>query len=441
MKSIDTIVIISFWINILSSVLFCFRDQNPFSARKMFYLFIFSFMGIAPLSQFCNEIATIPGYANMQTKTYIICNLLIFFSIILTEVTYYLIPKHETAKRNRNSTQHKDAMIILPSSSVIQMLIFLLIIFCYFLYDKSFSLSNIIIRPVIWELTYNQGWERVYQNVILLIPTTFFMYILLFYPHKKYIFLFGILFFIMRMPTAISRYNVALSYIPIFFIIFFNLFRKNKNAFQIFFLTILLIVFPVLDYFRHDNFEVIFDRILQSYNLVNFDFLNGQQFDTYQSFCFVVENDIITNGKQLLGVLFFWVPRSLFLTKPEGSGPFIAKEYQLFDWEFANISLNYYGEGYINFGFYGVILFSIIFILLCYYFDNHFWRILNGNLKTTFTPFYFYFIAMIFFILRGALNGAVTVLTGAFIASAFCRFFLRKTINIQISNKDLSKKN
>lgn len=71
----------------------------------------------------------------------------------------------------------------------------------------------------------------------------------------------------------------------------------------------------------------------------------------------------ITNGKQLLGVFLFWVPRSIWPTKPIGSGSTVLA-YQGSD--FTNVSSPIIAEGYINFGVIGVALFALIYAIMCF---------------------------------------------------------------------------
>lgn len=83
-------------------------------------------------------------------------------------------------------------------------------------------------------------------------------------------------------------------------------------------------------------------------------------FDSYQSILSVLNSEIITYGNQLLGVLLFWVPRSIWSNKPIGSGAFMAEITNL---DFSNISMNYFAEGYINFGVFGMFLFLLVWLI------------------------------------------------------------------------------
>jgi hypothetical protein len=61
----------------------------------------------------------------------------------------------------------------------------------------------------------------------------------------------------------------------------------------------------------------------------------------------------VTFGFQLLGALLFWIPRSIWVDKPIGSGELVA-EYS--GYSFTNIASPLWAEAYINAGLVGVIL-------------------------------------------------------------------------------------
>jgi hypothetical protein len=84
---------------------------------------------------------------------------------------------------------------------------------------------------------------------------------------------------------------------------------------------------------------------------------NQGHFDSYQMFMRVISDDIITYGKQLLTTVLFFVPRALWPGKSVGSGHFVSGLSRL---SFSNISMNFFGEGYINFGYFGIMLFILL---------------------------------------------------------------------------------
>jgi hypothetical protein len=182
------------------------------------------------------------------------------------------------------------------------------------------------------------------------------------------------------------------------------------------------LIFPFLNNFR--NFGEYTEIKL------GFDFqmfLTGD-FDSYQNFALIVSNDIVTYGSQLLGVIFFWVPRSLWPGKPIGSGAFVADKLNLI---FSNISANYFAEGYINFGFLGIFIFLLLIAYLTAKFDKIYWtRIINLN-NNFLTILYLISLGMLFFMLRGDVLSSFAYTIGFILAA----LFVYKIVNFKTKNK------
>ena len=142
----------------------------------------------------------------------------------------------------------------------------------------------------------------------------------------------------------------------------------------------------------------------------------------------VIKEDIVTYGRQLLGVLFFFFPRSLWPDKPVGSGYFVAEESNLY---FDNISMNFLGEGYLNGGFVGIFLFLFVIAWFNAYMDTRFWK---GNWSKVFNVNYYLLLGMEFVILRGQLMSFYPIAIG-YVCSTY---FVYKISKIHICFKNNS---
>ena len=118
-----------------------------------------------------------------------------------------------------------------------------------------------------------------------------------------------------------------------------------------------------------------------------------------------------TGGYQLLGALLFFVPRSVWPSKPEGSGNFVgAAQGQTV----LNISSPLPAEGIVNFGILGLILFAVVTALICRGVDR--WFLESNSAARLFYPFA---CLLLFFMMRGDLLSSFAYTVG-YTASFFC---------------------
>ena len=188
-------------------------------------------------------------------------------------------------------------------------------------------------------------------------------------------------------PTSLARNAVVMYWLPVALLAV--PFLKKPNVFIIIMLVGLLVLFPFFDNFRYYNGSVSFG--------FNFNYLNTMNFDAGQNFMITMKFQLITFGRQLMGALLFFVPRKIWPTKPIGSGATLAAEQDAF----SNISMPYFGEGYINFGLLGIFLFTVFLAFITAYLDRNYWKSGDPRVKTWFTPYYLVFVGAALFIMRG----------------------------------------
>jgi len=172
----------------------------------------------------------------------------------------------------------------------------------------------------------------------------------------------------------------------------------------------IVFVFPFLEQFRYFSG---WDSITFSPNP---NFFRQAHFDAYENMLSAIEAEFVTYGYQLLGVLLFFVPRAFWQDKPVGSG------YQLAEnlgYRFNNISMPFLGEGYVNFGIIGFVLFSISAGFSMARLDKAFSGILSAKRVYSYeASIYLYLIGALFFFLRGDLLSSFSF-TVAGLAVAF----------------------
>lgn len=398
------IFISNFILLIIISFFMVFGDKYNYSINKLFYLYSYFFLGIAPILQYSYNI-NLWTNKDILEKEYLKLNIILIISLMFYQILYYLFSKRKNTKLEnyflkkfslKNKKLKKSLLIILP-----------LIVLFLTLYRLNFNFSLLFFKTNLRSSLlskYSQINSLLYNNFIVIIPfICLVIFKILKIKNKIIEICLLIIFLLVNFPTALSRYAVARVYIPII-ILYSKILRKY---FMLNFTIIfgLLYLFPFLNQFRYfKNFESI------KFNLDFNMFLEGH-FDSYQNFLRVINENIITNGKQLLGVILFWVPRSIWKEKPIGSGAFLAEKVNL---SYSNIAMNYLGEGYINFGYIGIVLFIIFIAYINARFDKLYWNYRENNY---FVVFYLIVLSMEIFILRGDLMSSFAYLIGSFFSS------------------------
>lgn len=393
--------ITSFIVCIISLYQIFIRKGFNFSLHQIVHLFFLFFLGIAPVQQFKKNIVLWGSTSNFNSDDYIFGNLIFIASLLLFNFFHYFLtaykPNKEQDKKNTNLKMKPKRIFLLGLS------IFALVLF---LYSKNFDLFSIFLRG-----SFNSGGSSVGNSSLSLIINNFirpmpaivlFTY-KFFNPNKTfslYEFLLISIVLVCDFPLGMPRFLAASLYIPLA-LIYIKVLRVKYNFAFVFCLGF-LVVFPFLDQFRYAS------EITSNVSIgVDTSMFSGGNFDTYQNTLTVIDKEIVTNGNQLMGVVLFFVPRSIWPNKPIGSGAFIAEKLYF---EFSNISMSLVGEGYLNFGFLGVFLFMFLLAMLVKRFDFVFWSYKNSvDYKLI---IYMYLQGLLFFILRGDLLSSFAYTVG-----------------------------
>ncbi|WP_455835202.1 O-antigen polymerase [Pseudarthrobacter siccitolerans] len=182
----------------------------------------------------------------------------------------------------------------------------------------------------------------------------------------------------------------------------------------------LLVIFPIADAFRRASGgprvsrEGFFDEYAGN---GDYDAL-GQ---ISNALAFVTDQGI-TWGSQLLGVLFFWVPRSVWPDKAMDTGVLLA-EFR--GYRFTNLSSPLWAEALVNFGLVGVVVLFLAFGYAVGKLDQAGTTALKSGgfavLPMSIIPFY------LLILLRGSLLQA----TGGLAVMITCMLFVRKKGSLQ----------
>ncbi|NNK82455.1 MAG: hypothetical protein HKO92_04980 [Flavobacteriaceae bacterium] len=346
----------------------------------------------------------------LSTLEFLYGNCLFLGIIILYNISYHYLnrTRFKDKKLNINPFRLDDKNI----NNRVILSFSLLCTFIFFIYF-DFNLEVVFHRKVF--LNESQSFSKpviAIINVFRGAPLILFLYYKLNGLKNAYLEIALIfLIVICNFPTGISRYRVAVTYLPLF-LIYIKPFLKKYN-FSSFFIICFLIVFPYLHHFRFNSNVLV--------NPVNFGMFLDLHFDSYQNSVNIIMNKIITYGDQLIGVLFFWIPRAIWESKPIGSSYLLANnlEYQ----GFSNVAIGFFAEGYINFGIIGIIIFVLLLALVNSWLDFKFW--FRNNLKSYFIISYLLLIPFEFLILRGSLRSSFANLCGYLFFTYFFYILLK----------------
>jgi hypothetical protein len=229
--------------------------------------------------------------------------------------------------------------------------------------------------------------------------------------HKIIMILFCL---IIASPLVLPRYLAACFYISILYVEgIFNRFLKYKYLL----ICAILLLFPIFDLVR--NIDLLmnnsFTSLLQFILISN---IKSGHLDAFQSVMMAVKSDYISLGEQLVGNLLFFIPRDIWIAKPESSAILLANMNQL---DYTNISLSFIGEGFINFSLVGVIIFAISLGAFLSYYDK--------KLRIRSNVFSIMLVPLVVIIMRGDLITAVSttigIITGIIFWSPIIKYLIK----------------
>lgn len=410
---------------ICSYSIFSYTDR-PYSLHKIVNLFFLFFLSISPYLQFKYNVQ-LWGGISFSEEDYIFTSTIILFIMVMYNSLYFAFYRIKNISI-ANFFYRKLKVDFVPAKiNIKEFLVLLSLCFIalgFVLYLNNFNIYLLFFRGGdLADFNLIDESTNISQPISLLIdkfftplPCVIFLLAYKLRTSKIMLLFFALMMLLVAFPTAMPRFSAASIYIPVALTLF-NIFEK-KNMFVICFVFGLLVLFPFLDNFRYvtDNTTIH----------IGFDFsmFIEEHFDSYSSCLRIITNDLCTNGRQLLGSIFFFIPRSFWPSKPIGSGAVISEKLGL---SFDNISCCYFAEGYINAGFLGILVFTIFLVVFTVSFDNLYWNIIKP--KNVNSPaieiLYMFLLGLVFFILRGDLMSSFAFTVGFICTIFFINYILK----------------
>lgn len=430
----DIFVSIQYLVIGLISVLQIVRESGKrfFSLNLIHWFFIYAFMFSAGISQFANNSFRwdfIPTIDEVK-----IANNIIILWCILYSILFFIFDN----RKNRRET--KKIQIFYPEYNIWIniVLIILVVLSCFTIYLVDFK--SFFVRSLYEDSSLNKLFNQSSLSLLVLslIRGLSLWTTMIFASRVKYCknlrnvsyFIISILCSLLLVPPlGVARYVFACFYGGLF-LLYFDFFKK-KNVFIYILFVGLLVLFPMLNAFRGlYTTDVANSFIKESIGNIEDNF-STSDYDSYTMLIYTVRycaKEGITNGRQLLGTILFFIPRSIWKNKPGGSGALIIEKMAT-TYVDPNVSCPFIAEGYMNFGIFGVICFCVLFVCMVRTIDYYYWKVWKdkssyGQMFYSFAIFYFVFL------LRGDLMSSFSTLCGYVFTFIMLRLLTKKPQNI-----------
>jgi len=391
-------------------------DKLGYSINKVFFIFHFLFFGLAPVIQFKKNI-TFFGGAKISLNVYIELALVLILIQLLYLFCYKYLKSYFLKKYNKkakcffttdNQTYNYRTLVGVSFFS-----------FIIFIYLIKYNWEVVFLKPSFQWQKNNTNLGLLGYALLLAIRKIPFIVFLLYKINKKstsFIKEFTLFLFVLivSFPTSLPRADVLIYYLPIVLLYLPKL--KKPHLFSISFLVLFSVLFPLLNYFRNfDVSEIDFGMSL----------FETAHMDAFHNYAQIYSQQIITNGRQLIGSVLFFIQESQWVNRPVGTGQMLA---ELNCYSYSNISMPFWGEGYVNFGFLGIVLCVVILAIL-----NALLDVFKSSTKTVLVKLLFlFFIGIEFYLLRGDLFSSFkkifSLILGGILTLFFCKlinnFFL-----------------
>ena len=387
-----------------------FADERPYSLAKVWWLFGIIFLSIVPSAQ--AALHSTPWHSgDISTTTMIRANGLIGICFVVFEVIQYALQRGPATGYN-----NMPAALIFSSGYARRYRIVapVLMAVCGIILVVAFGPASLFLRGhlEVAELRYSTTTQLLIDKVLRGIMLYLSLTGIFLYRGKQLSFtwLTALLIaaLVLNFPLALPRYLSFTIYMAWLLAAGFAVWRR-RHFFTLVVLAMLLLAGPVISITRYAGIDMG-ERLADPAKMFKTAFLISD-FDAYSSLCRVMQytgQHGATGGRQLAGVALFFVPRALWPAKPIGSGAFLFTEL---GYEFKNVSCAFLGEGYINFGWAGSLIFTVVMAGIIGLYDRYYWTRASRGMSYP-RLFYLVLIGMMFFLLRGDLLSSFAYTAG-----------------------------
>ncbi|MBK0291292.1 oligosaccharide repeat unit polymerase [Bacillus sp. S34] len=358
-----------------------------------FYIFVYIFFGIVPLVQVTENMYYWPGIYNNSQQ--LLAGLIIMSGIIAYDIGG-LIGSKET-NQTKQEVINIDYMKVfwLSISSICICIVSIMLLGGF---STLFSTREQLTQAV-------EGPTATIFISLMRIPIFIALTISLIYlknSNNKHVLLKGnipiyfsigilIVFnLLVSNPLSTARFwfgTIAFTYL--YFFVKKNTISMSKLIIIV--ITSIMIIFPYADFFRYGSGQNIELKNV----FVSGDFDAFQQLMNTQNY---VKENGLKYGTQTLGTALFFVPRSIWPEKPQGTGEIVAESA---GYTYTNLSAPIFAEFYIDFGIIGGAILFCIYGYISAKLQHKYLKTLKNKSINFFGLFVPILAAYQFFLLRG----------------------------------------
>lgn len=361
-------------------------------------VFFFIFFGIFPIHELTNKIIYWDG-DNFSRETQLLGTFTTFFFVSFFWMTLKL--KFSNNNKGRPFLHRLFKINAIPAQKVKWFIFFPLggIFLLFYLYQ--FYIQALFVKAGEFGYGLNVDSKAGYLFVeFFLRPLIFNLgltFVLLGPKNIFYKAFFIVVIIFAASPSGVSRFLAAALYIPLVLVMITM--RREKNEIVLsenfyLFPNLLLFgtffIFPILEIFREFS--------LERYSTFSFfEYQESGAFDAFQMFLRALDLGSVSYGYGFLGALLFFIPRSIWPSKPITSGIEIS---QLAGLRLGNVSMPIIGEFYLNYWFFGIIVGAPLIAMLFKKIDWYYLRYRNSNLSLGHLV-YFQLAGLVLYNMRG----------------------------------------
>ncbi|HZP83941.1 MAG TPA: hypothetical protein VFB21_20040 [Chthonomonadaceae bacterium] len=403
--------------------LFFAAYKRPFSLDCVHWTFVLLFFFYVPIYQFLlDEPIKMTDIGAFRTY-HMQANILILIWLSVYTITYHVLYRVQTS---RHALLSQPDMAQRTGDQNYLLLVFLSIA-ATATTIATFGLEGMLLRGAVGMAASEQDTKVLWLIVNIFcraLPVAALSLLVLTFSSRRKgyyssILVIGICALLINFPTSTARFWFGALAFGFTGITLRKRFRISSLWIPILFYFSCLVIMPVLDISRKKT-QFADLKITQYRTRSYISLLLGGDFDGTQMFTntikYINEGPGIAYGRQLFGVIFFFVPRTIWEDKPVGSGKLIAKYYHIPN---KNLSNTLPAEGYLNFGSVGVVIFAAAFAFVLCRLDISYWQrsAQTGEKVSLLSLTYPFLVGFVIFIMRGDLLSSFSYTMGFVTAS------------------------